>query len=178
MSGAPGEGDMASAHSDRVITGRSDVRAPRIEPTRSTTCTIPARHPLDSFRHSAYDRPHDTPFAGRCSARWDGGQDGRCRSAARNKVALVTGAARGLGRVYAETFLRHGATESLWPTCCPRSRGLPMPCNMRGSPAESTRLDVRRDEEWAALVSDVRATSRSYRRAGQQRGDRPNRKHL
>jgi NAD(P)-dependent dehydrogenase (short-subunit alcohol dehydrogenase family) len=70
------------------------------------------------------------------------------------RVALVTGAARGLGRTYAETFARHGANVIL-ADILPDVEETAASLRADGYPAESTHLDVREDEAWYQLVNDL-----------------------
>jgi 3(or 17)beta-hydroxysteroid dehydrogenase len=68
------------------------------------------------------------------------------------KVAIITGAAKGLGEADARMFAREGATVIL--TDVDVENGTRVAAEIGGK-AEFHRHDVRHDSEWAALVDDV-----------------------
>lgn len=71
------------------------------------------------------------------------------------KVALVTGAARGLGEAQARLFAEQGAVVVL--TDVDADRGSAVAADL-GGPASFRRLDVRREEDWAAVVNECTST--------------------
>jgi 3(or 17)beta-hydroxysteroid dehydrogenase len=68
------------------------------------------------------------------------------------KIAIITGAAKGLGEADARMFAREGATVIL--TDVDRLVGAQLAAEIGGN-AEFHYHDVRRDAEWKALVEDV-----------------------
>jgi 3(or 17)beta-hydroxysteroid dehydrogenase len=68
------------------------------------------------------------------------------------KVAIITGAAKGLGEADARMFVREGARVIL--TDVDRENGARVAAEL-GEMAEFQYLDVRHDAEWKALVDDV-----------------------
>lgn len=66
------------------------------------------------------------------------------------KVALVTGAARGIGLAIAQAFVREGATT--WLTDITDEAGRAAAAAL-GASASYTRLDVRREDDWDAVVT-------------------------
>jgi len=68
------------------------------------------------------------------------------------KVALVTGAARGIGLGIAEAFVREGATTILSDI---RDEEGAAAAKRLGVPAEYRRLDVREESQWEAAMADI-----------------------
>jgi 3(or 17)beta-hydroxysteroid dehydrogenase len=71
-----------------------------------------------------------------------------------NKVALVTGAAKGLGEADARAFVREGARVILTDVDEDGGRRV---AESLGAQAEFVRHDVRHEAEWIALMEHVRA---------------------
>ncbi|MFH2052939.1 MAG: SDR family NAD(P)-dependent oxidoreductase [bacterium] len=71
------------------------------------------------------------------------------------KTALVTGAASGIGEATAKIFAAEGARVAV--TDVDRDRAEMVAARLReaGGDAVSFRLDVRREEEWEAIISEV-----------------------
>lgn len=70
------------------------------------------------------------------------------------KVALVTGAARGIGLAIAHAFVREGAT--VWCTDIADAAGEASAAAL-GDLARYRRLDVRREDDWDAVVAAILA---------------------
>lgn len=70
------------------------------------------------------------------------------------KVAIVTGAAKGLGEADARAFVREGATE--WLTDVDAENGARIAREL-GEPARFRRHDVRDEAAWVALIDEVMA---------------------
>lgn len=68
-----------------------------------------------------------------------------------NKVALVTGAARGIGEAIADAFLREGA--QVWLTDLES-----IDVQDRGRDAHGSRLDVRDETHWLGVTADILGT--------------------
>jgi NAD(P)-dependent dehydrogenase (short-subunit alcohol dehydrogenase family) len=68
------------------------------------------------------------------------------------KIALVTGAARGIGAAIAQAFIAEGAR--VWITDIDTEAGEALAKSL-GSNARWRSLDVRREGEWSAALSDV-----------------------
>lgn len=71
------------------------------------------------------------------------------------KVALVTGAARGIGAAIAEEFIRQGA--KVWLTDLWEQRASETASRL-GPDAVARRLDVREEADWSKVVEEVLAT--------------------
>lgn len=71
------------------------------------------------------------------------------------KVALVTGAARGIGEEIARVFAREGAAVIIADMLEPEGRQLADQINASGGNAMSLRLDVRDEASWKQLLDAV-----------------------
>ena len=73
-----------------------------------------------------------------------------------DKVALVTGAARGIGEAVARAYIREGAR--VWLTDIEANAGQALAAEI-GERATFSRLDVREEEDWLRATSDILAAS-------------------
>lgn len=69
-----------------------------------------------------------------------------------NKIALVTGAARGIGKAIAELFVKEGATVILSDILDPQGEAL---ANALNNQAEYMHLNVKYEEEWKKVVEYI-----------------------
>lgn len=69
-----------------------------------------------------------------------------------SKVALITGAARGIGEAVAEAFVREGAT--VWVTDIRENQGQAVAGRL-GASARFAVLDVRKEDDWRRVVDGV-----------------------
>jgi 3alpha(or 20beta)-hydroxysteroid dehydrogenase len=68
------------------------------------------------------------------------------------KVALVTGAAQGIGEGIARVFIEHGATVVLADIQADRSKSLAVEL---GEAANFVQLDVRAEDDWQRAIADI-----------------------
>jgi NAD(P)-dependent dehydrogenase (short-subunit alcohol dehydrogenase family) len=71
------------------------------------------------------------------------------------KVALVTGAARGIGAACAATLARHGARVVVTDVLEQEGRAVAAALAADGGTAESMALDVTREEQWRGVIDAV-----------------------
>ena len=74
-----------------------------------------------------------------------------------NKVAMITGAGRGIGRVTAETFSREGAHVALCDVDLPEVQAVADELNAAGGKARAYKLDVSQAASVGEVVSSIRA---------------------
>jgi len=72
-----------------------------------------------------------------------------------NKIALVTGAARGIGRSIAELFAQEGATVILCDVRAEEGRSVAATCSTFTPQSQFFHLDVQHESEWTQLSETI-----------------------
>ncbi len=71
------------------------------------------------------------------------------------KVALVTGAAQGIGAAIAEAFIREGATAYLADIAADAGQALAQGLSAAGGTAHFATLDVSQEQDWCAVLDRI-----------------------
>lgn len=103
--------------------------------------------------HGPVPLPVEHPAAGSARARAAIGV-----SRLHGEVAIVTGAARGLGAAIAALFAEHGATVVLVDRHADPLRDAVADMQARGMPVAAYPMDVREESQWRELVAHTTAT--------------------
>ena len=91
------------------------------------------------------------------------------------KVALITGAARGMGAVEARLFAEEGAKVCITDVSEEQGRQVAANITESGGEVFFSKLDITSEDDWARAVNEVVARFWKTRRLGQQRGHQPRR---